>query len=119
MVRVIFILFPQYIVPLFTKDLEVINLGILILPWVGVIQFIDVFAITLWFALSGAGDTKFTAYTAIIVSWGVFIPLSYLFGIKLQFGFWGPWIAFGLHLFIEALIIIFRVNQGKWKHIKV
>ena len=116
---VIFILFPQYIVPLFTKDLEVINLGILILPWVGVIQFIDVFAITLWFALSGAGDTKFTAYTAIIVSWGIFIPLSYLFGIKLQFGFLGPWIAFGLHLFIEALIIIFRVKQGKWKHIKV
>ena len=115
----IFILFPHYIVPLFTKDLEVLNLGIKILPWVGAIQFIDVFAITLWFSLSGAGDTKFTAYTGIIVSWGVFIPLSYLLGIKFQFGLFGPWIAFGVYLFIETLVIIFRVRQGKWKHIKV
>ena len=115
----IFILFPHYIVPLFTKDIEVLNLGVKILPWVGAIQFIDVFAITLWFSLSGAGDTKFTAYTGIIVSWGVFIPLSYLLGIKFQFGLFGPWIAFGIYLFIETLVIIFRVRQGKWKHIKV
>ena len=36
-------------IEIFLKDLEVIILGILILPWVGMIQFIDVFAITLWF----------------------------------------------------------------------
>lgn len=115
----VFIFFPGYLVPLFTNDTEVINLGIQILPWVGAIQFIDVFAITLWFALSGAGDTKFTAYMGIIVSWGIFVPLSYILGIKLNFGIAGPWIALGLYLFIEAIVIIFRVNQGKWKHIEV
>ena len=115
----VFIFFPAYLISLFTNDTEVINLGIQILPWVGAIQFIDVFAITLWFALSGAGDTKFTAYMGIIVSWGIFVPLSYFLGIKLNFGLFGPWIAFGVYLFIEAILIIFRVSQGKWKHIKV
>ena len=115
----VFIFFPNQIVPLFTNDIEVINLGIQILPWVGAIQFIDVFAITLWFALSGAGDTKFTAYLGIIASWCIFVPLSYLLGIKLNFGLAGPWIAFGLYLFIETVLIIFRVWQGKWKHIEV
>ena len=116
---IVFILFPGYIVPLFTNDDEVIRLGISILPWVGAIQFIDFIAITLWFALSGAGDTKFTAYVAIILSWAVFVPLSYFLGIKLELGLWGPWIAFACYLFLEVLLIIFRVKQGKWKHIKV
>ena len=115
----IFIFFPHYIVPLFTQDQQVVKMGVSILPWVGVIQFIDVFAITLWFALSGAGDTKFTAYMGILVSWGVFVPLSYFLGIKFNLGLWGPWIAFACYLFLEVLLIIFRVRQGKWKHIKV
>ncbi len=115
----IFIFFPHYIVPLFTKDIEVINMGIKILPWVGGIQFIDATAITLWFALSGAGDTKFTAYMGIAVNWLVFVPLCYFLGITLDLGLAGPWIAVGVFLFLEAILIIFRVNQGKWKHIKV
>ena len=115
----IFIFFPGYIVPLFTKDIEVIQLGVKILPWVGAIQFIDVFAIMLWFALSGAGDTRFTAYLSIAASWGIFVPLSYLLGITFDLGLAGPWIAFALFLLVEAALIIFRVWQGKWKHIEV
>mgnify|MGYP006104598651 CR=1 FL=1 len=115
----VFIFFPHIIVPLFTSDQEVISLGKQILPWVGLIQFVDAFAITLWFALSGAGDTKFTGYLGIVASWGVFVPLSYILGIKLNFGLSGPWIAFAVFLIIEASLVIFRVLQGKWKHIEV
>jgi Na+-driven multidrug efflux pump len=115
----VFIFFPNQIVPIFTNDPEIINLGIQILPWVGAIQFIDVFAITLWFALSGAGDTRFTAYLGMIASWCIFVPFSYLLGIKLNFGLAGPWIAFALYLFVETILIIFRVWQGKWKHMEV
>lgn len=116
---IIFIFFPHYIVPLFTKDMAVVNMGIKILPWIGVFQFFDAIAITLWFALSGAGDTKFTAYMGIIVNWLVFVPLCYFLGIVLNLGLVGPWIAVGVFLFLEAILVIFRVNQGKWKHIKV
>ena len=56
----------------------------------GLLQFVDVFAITLWFALSGAGDTKFTAMVGIIASWTIFIPLSYILGIKYNFGLLWP-----------------------------
>ena len=115
----IFIFFPSYIISFFTNDSEVIRMGVSILPWVGLLQFVDVFAITLWFALSGAGDTKFTAMVGIIASWTIFIPLSYILGIKYNFGLFGPWIAFAIFLVIEAAFITFRVIQGKWKHIEV
>jgi len=115
----IFIFLPSYILPIFTDDIEVITLGVKILPFVGALQLFDALAITLWFALSGAGDTKFTAYLGIIASWGVFVPLSYLLGIYLGYGLMGPWIAFGAYLLLEVVLIIFRVQQGKWKHIEV
>ena len=115
----VFIFFPHLLLPIFTKDIEVANLGIEILPWLGGIQFIDCIAITLWFALSGAGDTKFTAYLGIIASWCVFVPLSYLLGIYFNLGMIGPRIAFAVYLLLETVLIIFRVRQGKWKHIKV
>ena len=83
------------------------------------LQFIDCMAITLWFALAGAGDTRFTSFVGILSSWLIFVPLSYILGITLGFGIWGPWIAFGIHLFLEASLIIFRVNQGKWKQIVI
>ena len=110
---------PIYLVSFFTNDPEVLKHGVIILPWIGLLQFLDAFAITFWFALSGAGDTKFTAYVAVIANWAVFIPLSYLFGIVLDMGVMGPWFAFGILLLIESMLIIFRVRQGKWKHIEV
>ena len=116
---IVFILFPHYLVSFFTNDPEVLKHGVVVLPWIGLLQFVDAIAITFWFALSGAGDTKFTAYTAVLANWIVFIPLSYLFGITLDMGVMGPWYAFGILLLIESILIIFRVRQGKWKHIEV
>jgi len=115
----VFIIFPNYIIPIFTSEREIIDVGINILRFVGVLQFIDAIAITLWFALSGAGDTKFSAVMGVIGSWMIFIPLSYLFGITLKLGIWGPWIAFSIYLLFQVIVIIFRFNQGKWKHIQV
>ena len=47
------------------------------------------------------------------------IEYKHFLGITLDLGLAGPWIAVGVFLFLEAILIIFRVNQGKWKHIKV
>lgn len=116
---IIFITFPHYIIPIFTSEIEVLEMGINILRFLGVLQFVDAIAITLWFSLAGAGDTKFTAVMGIIASWLIFVPLSYFLGIVLKIGIWGPWIAFSAYLIFEVIVIIFRFRQGKWKHIEV
>ena len=42
-----------------TNDIEIIGYGINGLRFVGLLQFADAVSITLWFALSGAGNTIF------------------------------------------------------------
>ena len=115
----IFIIFPKLIIPSFTQNSELLALSIPGLRIVGVLQFFDAIAITLWFALTGAGDTKIPAIVDVLVHWLLFIPACYIFGIYLGYGFWGPWISFGLHLTVFAIFMYVRFNKGKWKTIKV
>jgi len=118
-VGIIFMIFPQYIIPPFTSDPDVINIAIPGLRFVGLLQFVDAICFTLWFALTGAGDTKIPALVDVLTHWLLFIPACYILGITLKFGFWGPWLAFGLHLTFFSGFIFWRFRRGYWKEIKV
>ncbi len=112
-----FICFADYIIPVFTSDINVINIAVPGLKFVGLIQFIDAICFTLWFALTGAGDTKVLALVDILSHWILFIPLVYILGITLNLGYWGAWIAFAMHLTFIAGYTSWRFKSGKWKKI--
>ena len=118
-VGICFILFAQYIIEPFTNDPDVIKIAVPGLRFVGLLQFVDAICFTLWFALTGSGDTKIPAIVDVLTHWVLFIPACYILGITLGFGFWGPWIAFGLHLTFFAGFIFWRFRSGYWKTIKV
>ena len=77
----IFIIFSESIVSIFIKDISVIKLAAPGLKFIGFLQFIDAFCFTLWFALTGAGDTRIPAIFDILNHWLVFVPLCYFLGI--------------------------------------
>ena len=114
-----FAIFATYIISPFTDDTEILKFAIPGLRFVGLLQFLDAVCFTLWFALTGAGDTKIPALVDVLTHWLFFVPACYLFGITLNFGFWGPWISFGLHLVFFAVFITWRFQKGYWKKIKV
>ena len=114
-----FMIFAHYIIIPFTDDLDVINIAVPGLRFVGLLQFVDAFCFTLWFALTGSGDTKIPAIVDVLTHWVLFIPACYILGITLGLGFWGPWIAFGLHLTFFAVFVFWRFKTGYWKTIKV
>ena len=118
-VGIVFICFAQYIIPLFTTDPNVIKYATSGLRFVGLLQFIDATCITLWFALTGSGDTKFPAFVDVLLHWAIFVPLCYILGITFNLGFWGPWFAFAFHLFLFSIFALTRFNNGKWKKIEV
>ena len=116
---ILFLLFPRPILMIFTNDGEVIEMGLVALRILGVVQFFDAVGMTLWFALSGAGNTLFPAIIDLSLSWGIFLPGSYLLGIVFGYGLIGPWLAFGFYLFLYAACITWKVLKGDWKEIKV
>jgi Na+-driven multidrug efflux pump len=118
-IGVIFVTLPHYILPIFSNDPEVIRIGVIALRVAGFIQIADAVGMTLWFALSGAGNTFFPALTEALVMWLVFLPFSYLTGIYLGWGYIGPWIGVGIHQTLFAIILSWKTLKGDWKEIEV
>ena len=106
-----FILFPEFYLSTFTKDNEIINMGVFGLKMLGAVQFLDAIGFILWFALSGAGNTLFPAVVESSLVWVVVVLGSYFFGFYLGFGFKILWILFPLYMGLFATIMIWKVKK--------
>ncbi len=116
---ILFMVFPIFILSLFTNDTSVIQLGVFGLRLLGLVQFADAIGATLWFALSGAGNTFFPAIVESSLMWFMLLPASYLIGVTWGFGFYGVWLLFPVYLILFASILVWKVKKGDWKHIEV
>jgi putative MATE family efflux protein len=114
-----FIVIPEYYLFLFTDDPEIIRMGIFGLRMIGAVQFLDAIGFTLWFALSGAGNTFFPAMVESCLTWGVVVFGSYILGIVYDFGFKAPWMLFPVYMGLFAGIMIWKIKKGDWKEIEV
>jgi len=116
---IIFLTLPHRILPFFTEDPEVIRLGSVGLRILGLVQFADAIGMTLWFALSGAGNTTYPAVVESLMVWGFFLPAVYFFGVHLGFGFIGAWGSLAAYIVLFALAMIRKIKTGDWKTIEV
>jgi len=114
-----FILIPEYYLFLFTDDPEIIRMGVFGLRMIGAVQFLDAIGFTLWFALSGAGNTLFPAVVESCLTWGVIVLGSYVFGVVLNLGFKAPWLLFPVYMGLFAGIMVWKISKGDWKEIVV
>jgi len=114
-----FILIPEYYLFLFTDDPEIIRMGVFGLRMIGAVQFLDAIGFTLWFALSGAGNTLFPAVVESCLTWGIIVLGSYVFGVVLNMGFKAPWLLFPIYMGLFAGIMVWKISKGDWKEIKV
>ena len=118
-IGLIFIIFAEPIIGLFNILEGPEKYAILGLRFCGIFQIFDAICIILYFSMSAGGDVRFPAYTEILMHWIVMVPISWLFGIYLGFGFWGALSVFGIQTIATAIIFTLRVNTGKWKKIEV
>ena len=114
-----FILIPEYYLFLFTDDPEIIRMGVFGLRMIGAVQFLDAIGFTLWFALSGAGNTLFPAVVESCLTWGIIVLGSYVFGVVLNMGFKAPWLLFPVYMGLFAGIMVWKISKGDWKEIEV
>jgi len=113
-IGLIFIFFPAGILSLFSRERSIIITGIPVMLFMGLNQLGLNLNIVISGALRGAGDTKRVMYISVARLWILFIPLSYLFVIKLQTGLGGIWYAEIISFAVFGSQLLLRFKNRKW-----
>jgi putative MATE family efflux protein len=115
----IFILFPQPLVRLFTDDPAVVRMAVAPLRIVGFIQPLLAAAMVFPGNLRGAGDTRFPMVVTGASIWGIRVPAAILLGLALGVGLPGAWLGMASDLTVRGIAYFLRFRSGRWKLMKV
>ena len=115
----LFFIIPQFLVLLFTKDKDVIELATIALKIVSICQPFSGASMVLAGALRGAGDTKSVLFITYLGIFLIRIPITYLFLDVLNFGLAGAWIVMTIDLAIRSSLAFYIFRRGKWKYLQV
>ena len=111
----IFIIFAEQVINVFTTDPEVVRYGRDCLRIIGYGYAFYGLGMVMESSFNGAGDTVTPTYLNLFIFWMFEIPLAYLlayrFGMGPQGVFWAITIAFSLLAVVAALLF----KRGKWK----
>ena len=115
----LFFIIPQFLVSLFTKDKDVIELATMALKIVSICQPFSGASMVLAGALRGAGDTKSVLLITYLGIFLIRIPITYLFLDVLNLGLAGAWIVMTIALAIRSSLAFYIFRRGKWKYLQV
>lgn len=107
-------LFAPAIVGAFTSTAQIIAGGAMLLRISVVLEPGRVFNIIVINSLRATGDARFPVQIGACVMWGVWIPLSWLLGIKFGWGLVGFWIAMIVDEWLRGMIMYRRWKLRRW-----
>ena len=116
---VVFFLFPEAILGIYTDDPEIISLGVVALRVVAFIQIPEAIGFILSGSLRGAGDTRGVFYVTAIGAWAIRLLLAYIFVIHLHWGLLGAWLAMAADWIFRSAMFLARFKGGTWKEIDI
>lgn len=107
---VAFVLFPQFIVRVYSADPEVMKIGVKLLVVSAIFQIFDGIQIVASGALRGAGETKIPMLTYGIAYWLIGLPLGYYLCFNRGWGATGIWagLCFSLILIGSFLLMVWK-----------
>lgn len=110
-----FMLFPEQIYGIFSKDAEVVEIGLTYLPIAVLIFYGSAARSGMNALINGSGNTVVNFATAILDGIILRIGLAALFGLGLNMGTMGFWLGDALAGFTPLWIGIVFYFSGKWK----
>ena len=103
-----------YVMRIFTRDDEVIRMGMRVLKMVALSEPVYGIAIIIEGIFNGVGDTVHTFAFNVIGMWGVRILGTFLFVRRLGFGLTAAWGCMIAHNMSLGLMLAARFARGKW-----
>lgn len=76
-------------------------------------------AFTLPNALRAAGDVKYTMTVSIVVMWICRIGFSYVFGLYMNMGIIGVWLAMTVDWLVRGVFFVARFRSNRWRTVYV
>ncbi|RBW64429.1 MATE family efflux transporter [Vibrionales bacterium C3R12] len=112
---VIFLLFPEWIIRLYTADPEISAKAATLIVFTAMYQFSDAIQTSANGALRGYKDTKIPMLLAIVSYWGLALPLGVILGLTdyiiPAMGEAGFWVGILTGLTIAAILMLFRLQH--------
>ncbi len=69
--------------------------------------------------LRGAGDTRTPMLITLFSTYGLRVPGAYVFGVLLEGGLYGAWIAMCIDMLARGVLAFLRFARGKWVDVRV
>jgi putative MATE family efflux protein len=112
-----FILVPEFLMKIFIKERETIELGRMCLMVAAIEQPFMALSMVLGGALKGAGDARTPFTLALISSWVIRIPLMYVVIYVLHLSVVYVWVVTGVQWIFEgmAMYYMFKRRSSKWE----
>ena len=118
-VSVIYIVFAEPIVTVFSDVPEVVKSGVLTLQIISVGYLIYGYAMVVGQAFNGAGDTRTPMVINIICFWLMEIPLGYFLAVTLDWKLPGVCWAIVFSETMMAILFVWLFRKGKWKAVQI
>ncbi len=116
---VVFFVFAEQFVGLFTQDPEVMALAVAYLRINALTEPLLAFGMVLAGALQGAGDSLKAMVATFLTQWVVRVPMAYLLVYTAGLDAVGAWWAMALSSGFSGLLMIALFKHGGWKKVKV
>lgn len=118
-VTIVFIVFAEPLVYLFTRDPEVVPFAVDCLRYISYGYVFYAFGMVMVQAFNGAGDTITPTIINLCCYWLFQIPLAYGLALSFDLGAQGVFAAITISESILAVVAILVFRRGKWKERKI
>ena len=115
----IFVLFPDLVLIVITTNQKVIEIAHPILQIAGVAQVFYGSGIILANALQAGGAAVYVMFVEVLTHWIIFLPLTYLFGVRWGWGIRGAWLALPIYIVMYSLMNYLKFRSLGWTRIKL
>jgi len=119
LVTVIFIIFAERLVGIFTSDPVVVPYGTSALRLISYGYIFYAYGMVMVQSFNGAGDTNTPTVINLCCYWLFQIPLAYSLAVGFDFGANGVFIAITISESVLAVVAILVFRRGKWKTLEV